>query len=206
MNIEKLQNRDYTLVIDRSGSMDEKDCPGGVSRWKYAEETTIQIAGRLQEYDPDGITVMTFAGDFDVHENTRDDGVKALFAKRGPAGGTTLAPVLKNIFTRYSDEKKAGKTKENGAIVMVITDGCPTDEDAVARTITEFTKTLSDGREEFGIEFVQVGQDGHARDFLKRLDSGLTNAKYDIVGVKTMDDLNSGKVSIQDALISALTE
>lgn len=206
MDASKLQNRDYTLVIDRSGSMDEKDCPNGQSRWKCAEETTVQIAGKLQEYDPDGITVITFAGDFDVHENTRDDGVKALFAKKGPAGGTTLAPVLKNIFQRYTDEKKASKTKENGAIVMIITDGQPTDEDACARVITDFTKTLSDGREEFGIEFVQVGQDAKARDFLKRLDSGLSGAKYDIVGVTTMDDLNSGKRSIQDALIAALTE
>lgn len=206
MDLTKLQNRDYTLIIDRSGSMDEKDCPGGVSRWKCAEETTVQIAGRLQEYDPDGITVMTFAGDFDLHENTRDDGVKDIFAKRGPGGGTTLAPVLRNVFDRYKAEKKAGNTKPNGAIVMVVTDGCPTDEEAVAREITDFTKTLVDGREEFGIEFVQVGKDTHARDFLHRLDSGLTNAKYDIVGVKTMDDLNNGKVSIQDALVSALTE
>ncbi len=206
MELAKLQNRDYTLVIDRSGSMDGKDCPNGQSRWKCAEETTVQIAGKLQEYDPDGITVITFAGDYDVHENTRDDGVAAIFSKKGPSGGTTLAPVLKNIFDRYNAEKKNGKTKENGAIVMIVTDGQPSDEDAVAREITNFTKTLNDGREEFGIEFVQVGQDAHARDFLKRLDSGLSGAKYDIVGVKTMDDLNGGKVSIQDALISALTE
>lgn len=206
MDVEKLKNRDYTLVIDRSGSMDERDCPNGLSRWKYSEETAVQIAGRLQEYDPDGITVMTFAGDFDCHENTRDDGVKNVFAKRSPAGGTTLAPVLKNIFDRYTAEKKAGNTKPNGAVVMIITDGQPTDEEAVAKTITNFTQTLSDGREEFGIEFVQVGKDNHAKDFLKRLDSGLSAAKYDIVGVTTMDDLNDGKKSIQDALISALTE
>lgn len=205
MDASKLQNRDYTLVIDRSGSMDARDCPNGMSRWKNAEETTVQIAGKLQEFDPDGITVMTFAGEFDVHENTRDDGVAAIFAKKSPGGGTTLAPVLADIFRRYNQEKKNGNTKPNGAIVMVITDGAPQDGDAAAREIVNFTQLLSDGREEFGIEFVQVGQDPAARDYLKKLDSGLTKAKYDIVGVTTMDELNAGKKSIQDALIDALT-
>lgn len=205
MDASKLQNRDYTLVIDRSGSMDTKDCPNNQSRWKNAEETTTQIAGKLQEFDPDGITVMTFAGDFDLHENTRDDGVAAIFKSKSPGGGTSLAPVLQNIFDRYTAEKKAGNTKPNGAIVMIITDGAPQDGEAVARAITNFTKTLADGREEFGIEIVQVGQDADARNYLKKLDSGLTNAKYDIVGVTTMDELNAGKKSIQDALIDALT-
>ncbi len=205
MDASKLQNRDYTLVIDRSGSMDTKDCPNGQSRWKCAEETTVQIAGKLQEFDPDGITVMTFAGDFDLHENTRDDGVAAIFSEKSPGGGTSLAPVLNDIFKRYNAEKKAGNTKPNGAIVMIITDGAPRDPDQVATAITNFTKGLADGREEFGIEIVQVGQDPGARDYLKRLDSGLTNAKYDIVGVTTMEDLNAGKKTIQDALIDALT-
>lgn len=206
MNVEKLQNRDYTLVIDRSGSMATADCPNHSTRWKYAEETTIALASKLQEFDPDGITVMTFAGDFDIHENTRDDGVSDIFKKKDPCGGTTLAPVLQNIFSRYLDEKKAGKTKPNGAIVMIVTDGEPQDEDAVARAIESFTQKLADGREEFGIEFVQVGQDRQAAAYLERLNNGLKNAKYDIVGCVTMDDLNNGKKSIVDALISSLTE
>lgn len=203
---EKLQNRDYTLLIDRSGSMSDNDCPNGQTRWACAEETTAAVARKLQEFDPDGLTVMTFAGDFDLHENTRDDGVKGLFAKKSPGGGTTLAPPLKDIFKRYNNEKAAGKTKENGAIVVVITDGEASDPDNVIRAITEFTQGLNDGREEFGIEFIQVGQDPKARSFLQKLDSGLSKAKYDIVGVTTMDDLNSGKKSIEEAILAAISE
>ena len=29
-----LENRDYTLIIDKSGSMSTKDRPGGASRWQ----------------------------------------------------------------------------------------------------------------------------------------------------------------------------
>lgn len=205
-NTEKLQNRDYVLVLDKSGSMDTADCPRGVSRWKYAQETVQAISHRLNEYDPDGITVIPFAGNHQTYENTKDAVVEKIFAENYPAGGTVLAPVLKEIFANYLTAKKAGSTKANGEIVMIVTDGCPQDEEDVAKEITKFTQNLSDGREEFGIVFVQVGKDSHARDYLKRLDSGLSGAKYDIVSVKTMDDMNDGKVSLSDALVSALTE
>lgn len=55
METEKLKNRDYYLLIDKSGSMAEKDCPGGKSRWDYCKESTLAISKKLDEYDPDGI-------------------------------------------------------------------------------------------------------------------------------------------------------
>lgn len=33
MDLEKLKNRDYVLMIDKSGSMSTPDAPNGWSRW-----------------------------------------------------------------------------------------------------------------------------------------------------------------------------
>jgi len=206
MDTEKLKNRDYVLVIDKSGSMEERDCPNNLTRWAYMEESVRAIASKLQEYDPDGITVIPFAGDHRTYENTRDDVVNKIFKENSPMGGTTLAPVLREVFDTYNRNKKAGNTKPNGQIVMVVTDGCPQDEAAVARSIVDFTKTLADGREEFGIEFVQIGRDQHAKEFLGRLDNNLSQegAKYDIVNATTMEEVE--KVGLVETLIASLTK
>jgi hypothetical protein len=39
--MSKLRNRDYTLIIDKSGSMSTKDQAGGKSRWDVMQESTL---------------------------------------------------------------------------------------------------------------------------------------------------------------------
>ena len=50
-----LENRDYTLMIDKSSSMATADEPGGKTRWELAQESTIALAQKCEEIDPDGI-------------------------------------------------------------------------------------------------------------------------------------------------------
>jgi hypothetical protein len=56
-----LEDRDYTLIIDKSGSMSTKDQIGGRSRWDVMQESTLALAAKCEEFDPDGITVYTFS-------------------------------------------------------------------------------------------------------------------------------------------------
>lgn len=203
---EKLQNRDYVLVLDKSGSMGEKDTPSGKSRWDYAKESTLAIANKVADFDPDGITLVPFAGTFKVYENTTPDKVKDVFAENEPMGGTVLAPVLKAIFTSYNTRKKAGSTKANGELLIVITDGAPTDEAQVAKEIVTFGNGLDGGDDEYGIQFLQVGKDPSAAAFLKKLDDdlGKQGAKHDIVDTKTMEDLEN--IGLTEALMAALND
>lgn len=205
VNLENLKNRDFYLVLDKSTSMETKDCAGNKSRWDSAKELTIGMANRCQEYDPDGITVVPFADKHKFYANTTPAAVEKVFKENFPSGSTIMAPPLQACFNDYLAAKAKGTAKPNGALVVVITDGAPGDEDDVAKAIVQFTKKL-DNREEFGISFLQIGQDEHARDYLKRLDSHLSSegAKLDIVNTKTMDEL--GDVGLDGALIAALTE
>lgn len=208
MDVEKLKNRDYVLVLDKSGSMVETDTPTGKSRWEYAKESTLAIAQKISELDPDGITVIPFAGSFKVYENTTPQKVAQVFQENSPMGGTVLAPVLHRIFSDYLARKKAGHAKPNGEICMVITDGQPNDEDDVAKEIVWFGNQLpaATADEEYGISFIQVGKDAHAASYLKRLDDGLSRegAKFDIVNTKTMDELEN--CGLTEALIAALED
>ncbi|BBH53975.1 hypothetical protein JCM31447_24280 [Fluviispira sanaruensis] len=46
---------------------------------------------------------------------------------------------------------------------------------------------------EFGISFIQIGDDKYARDFLKKLDDDMVSigAKFDICDTKTCDEIEN---------------
>lgn len=205
-NLEKLKNRDFVLVLDKSGSMEESDTPTGQSRWDYAKESAVAIARKICEFDPDGITFIPFAGSFKVYENTTEAALKQVFAEHSPMGGTVLAPVLKSVFDSYKERKKSGKTKANGEMLLVVTDGQPQDASEVAKTIVQFGNSLDNADSEYGISFIQVGKAADATAFLKKLDDDLTSqgAKHDIVDTKTMDEVES--LGLTETLIAALED
>lgn len=201
-----LLNRDYTLLVDRSGSMGDAAIPGGKkSRWETAKEGAIAVARKINELDPDGITVYTFANHFKRQDNVGPDAVEKIFNSDEPNGGTNLAGTLSDAVENYFTRKKNGKAQPNGESFLVITDGCPDDETAVVQVIKKAAGRL-DASKEMSITFVQVGQDAHARDYLKRLDDNLEaeGAKFDIVDVISMDDM--GDKSLMQVLSDAITE
>lgn len=203
---EALKNRDYYLVIDKSGSMTARDCAGGKSRWQSMQETVQAVAERLAEYDPDGITVVPFAGSHKWYPNTTPEKVAQIFRENEPGGSTSLAAPLSACFKDYLDAKKQSKAKANGAIVVVVTDGRPDDERDVEQVIIQHTKQLDNGDAEFGVSFLQIGKDSAATAYLKNLDEGLEakGAKYDIVDVKTSEELENSTLS--EVLLASLSD
>lgn len=126
-----------------------------------------------------------------------------IFDENSPNGSTDTARVINYYADAYLAARAKGEVKP--VILAIITDGIPDDESAVVAAIVKLTKQLK-VREEFGIQFVQVGDDAHARDFLKRLDDNLTSegATLDIVDTKTYDELEN--ISLTEALMDALTD
>jgi uncharacterized protein YegL len=206
MDQEKLKNRDYVVLIDKSGSMSENDVKGFKSRWHAAQESTLAVARQLQELDPDGITVGLFSNKTKIYENTTPDKVAQIFKENSPGGSTDLATALQTVFDGYNARKKAGQTKANGEMLIVVTDGVPDDGTAAAKAIVNFGNSLANADEEYGISFIQVGKDVSASAYLKKLDDDLTSqgAKHDIVDTKTMDDV--ADMPLTDILVAALTD
>jgi hypothetical protein len=185
-----LKNLDIEFLLDKSGSMSEKDCPGGKSRWDYAQETTLALARLADVHDPDGISVTPFAGNYKTYDGVTSQKVAQVFQENFPMGGTNTAAVLQNRLDAYFTRKAAGKAKST--LFLVLTDGEPTDRQAVANVIVDATKKM-DRDEELAIQFIQIGKDDGAANFLKFLDDGLTakGAKFDIVDTVQLVDLES---------------
>ncbi len=198
-------NRDYTLIIDKSGSMSTPDQPGGRSRWDTAQESTLALARKCEQLDPDGITLYLFSGRFKRFENITSSKVAQIFQENDPSGTTNLAAVLKHATDNYFERKGAGQTKPNGETILVITDGEPDDRKAVMRVIIE-ASLLLDRDEELAISLIQVGNDATATQFLKALDDQLqgAGAKFDIVDTITLDDMEN--YTLAEVLLNAVND
>ncbi len=200
-----LNNRDYTLIIDKSGSMSTPDQRGGRTRWQEAQESTLALARKCEELDPDGITLYVFSGRFKRYDNVTAAKVEQIFQENEPAGRTDLAGVLQDALNNYFKRKSSGQAQVNGETILAITDGEPDDRKAVMKVIIEASRRI-DKDEELAISFIQIGNDRTATQFLKALDDDLINAgaKFDIVDTLTIDDME--EMTLTEVLMNAIID
>ncbi len=200
-----VEDRDYTLIIDKSGSMSTADQPGNRTRWDTAQESTLAVARKCEQFDPDGITIYIFSGRFKRYDNVTSSKVAQIFQENDPMGTTNLAAVLQDATNQYFHRKAAGQTKPNGETILVVTDGEPDDRRAVMKVIIDASRQM-DRDEELAISFIQIGSDVTATRFLKALDDELqgAGAKFDIVDTVTMDDMEN--MTLAEMLLNAIAD
>jgi uncharacterized protein YegL len=200
-----VKDRDYTLIIDKSGSMSTPDQRGGRTRWVEAQESTLALARKCEQFDPDGITVYVFSGRFKRYDNVTSAKVEQIFMENDPVGTTNLASVLQDATNNYFQRKAAGQANPQGETIVVITDGEPDDRKAVMEVIVNTTRRL-DRDEELALTFIQVGTDAQALKFLNALDDQLQGigAKFDICDTVTMEDMQD--MSLAEVLMSAISD
>lgn len=201
--IDLLKNRDYTIIIDRSGSMSIKDTPRGKTRWEEVQESTRALAKKCDELDPDGITVYFFSTRFKRYDNVTYHKVTQIFEENDPMGSSNLAGALQDALDNYFQRKSKGETKPNGETFLVITDGEPNSHKEVINIIINATNKI-DHNQEISISFIQVGKDKKASQYLKSLDEELQiiGAKFDIVDTLNIERIK--KLSFTEVLINCI--
>ncbi len=199
-----LDQRDYTLIIDKSGSMSTIEPKSQKSRWELVQESTLALARKCDQLDPDGITVYVFSGKFRRYDNVSASKVEQIFQENEPVGGTNLTAVLQDAINDFLQRKKSKATKV-GETIVVVTDGEPNDRRSVFEIIIQASKCL-DADEELAISFVQIGNDPSATKFLKALDEQLleVGAKFDIVDTVTFDDMED--LTLTEVLLNAIED
>lgn len=202
MTNEELAKRDYAIAIDRSGSMGTPH-KHGKTRFQYAQEQTEALARKCAEFDSDGIDVYFFNNTVKSFEGVTPEKVSQIFKESGPSGGTATDLVLKEVFDKYFKKKASGSAKP--VTLIVITDGEPNDQNAVASAIVAASKKI-DVDEEIAITFIQAGDDPSARRFLESLDNDLQakGAKFDIVDTKNESEMDN--MSLEDILVAAISD
>ncbi|AFZ48502.1 von Willebrand factor type A [Cyanobacterium stanieri PCC 7202] len=201
---EIVNNRDYTLIIDKSSSLNTDDGMGK-TRWEIAQESTFALAQKCDELDCDGITIYLYSGRFRRYDNVTAGKIKDIYAVNEPMGKSDLKSVLQDALENYFQRKAEGEAKANGETMLVITDGIPDEPKEIIKLIIDATHRIDNG-EELGISFIQVGKDRKATEYFKALDDLLEDAgaKFDIVDTVTLEDMQ--QMSLSQVLLNALID
>jgi hypothetical protein len=203
--IEIDPNKQYILAGDISGSMDSTDSKcAGLTRYNYMLEKFKSFIKVSEDYDPDGPTVILFGEHVQIFRNTNLHAIDEKLSKVSFEGFTNTDKVIDEAFKLHREEKaelaKQGKAHQ-GTVLMLFTDGAPTNRAAVGRSIVAIANTI-DRREEFSIVFLTVGTIApDLQDWLTMIDDNLKEAKLDIVDVKAIED-----VTFLAAVKGALTD
>jgi hypothetical protein len=168
--------RDYILVVDRSGSMSTG------SRWNDACAAIRSLAPYVCKFDPDGITLLFFDHAIERFEEVKTkEVVEEAFSRFKPRGSTDLALALHNAFRDHFDGARGATT------ILVVTDGCPNSQSEVERVLRRAANSI-EHLDELSVSFVQIGDDRSATKFLEHLDDTLDDVKYDIVDTITAEE------------------
>lgn len=177
-------NRDYVIIVDRSGSMNINDIDKDgqrCTRWDNARRAVELLAPKVTQCDSDGVTLYLFSRQFQKFEGIKAPGqVQQIFQSNSPQGSTNLAAVLNSAF---GDFFRKGKPMT----ILVITDGEPDSEADAQREIEQASNRLRQDAD-LSVTFVQVGDDQEATRYLQSLDDKL-RCKFDIVDTVKDEDL-----------------
>ncbi|KAI9569280.1 hypothetical protein HD554DRAFT_2020640 [Boletus coccyginus] len=177
--LDMLRAYDTVIIMDDSSSMLQD------RRWEQACDALSGLAQIATTYDSDGIDIHFLNHKYGT--NVKDAmSVRQLFTHVRPHGLTPIADKLDTLVGDYVEKlERAARRKRKGDSLalkqikpvnfIVITDGAPTDEPvdsivSLARRLDHANIPLS----QVGIQFVQIGNDRGATEFLRQLDDDLS--------------------------------
>lgn len=199
--LNRLQDYHTVFVVDDTGSMQLPACGDftgvrqlprnikGPTRWEIAVEALEHIANEAVKHDESGIDLY-----FLIKSIYRKRGIKdgkevreqlGQINLRNNRGATKFEPVLRTILDSYlrayRDADEAKNVLPRPLDIIFLTDGVAIDgkktEDLIVETARQLNE-LGTYPDQVGIQFVQVGEDKNAAEFLRHLDDDL-KAKCD---------------------------
>lgn len=184
-NLEVNKGDNIIVILDVSASMGVRDTPNGETRLGFALEKTKVIALEAGKWDTDGVDGIKFGHAVTPLGKLTADGVDGILGALKPnEGSTDTAGAIREAWKLH----RAGGYQQT--VAFLITDGEPNDEGAVLSTIAGITAELKD-EHEFALSFLTVGQrSAGLAAFLQKLDDDVPGAKYDIVDVKALEEVD----------------
>lgn len=130
-----LINHDLVLIIDRSGSMKSGNGILGLSKWQWCSEQSANLAKAVTNVDS-SISIIFFNDKYKVFEKVDASDIPTLFSQYRPVGDTRLALPLQETLNNYFQKR------ERPLVILVITDGMPSDPKSIALVLNNAKQQL----------------------------------------------------------------
>ncbi len=170
--LPRLKIYDTVFLVDDSDSMLGP-------RWTTTSKVLSEIANIAVKYDKDGVDVRFFNEREEGKNLDSSEKVMELFKKVTPDGPTPTADVLEDELGQYLEKYKQKRTRKRLNLI-VLTDGEPDEIEEVEEVIVKYANQLKDlGAHslQVGVQFVQIGGDEAASEFLRGLDDDLVTKR-----------------------------
>ncbi|KAK6334560.1 hypothetical protein TWF730_003774 [Orbilia blumenaviensis] len=215
-SLSRLENFHTVFIVDDTDSMilpaygnytqQQQVPPGfqGETRWQMVVEALEHIADLAMRYDESGIDVYFMCRTRHLRRGIKKpdelhDLIKRIEIGRG-SGPTKFKPALRPILERYISSYRqavnSGQSAPRQMDLIYLTDGAASDKEATEKLIVETARTLRDlnaPERQIGIQFVQIGEDRQATEFLRHLDNDLrAQGVDDIVDTRQWHHLQPG--------------
>jgi Mg-chelatase subunit ChlD len=157
----------------------------GMSRWEFVQSQTMALAKQTQQIFPHGVMLVLFSSHCKVFQNVDLRQIPNIFSANHPWGSTNTAEALDQPIEDYLNRRQATGGHVKPLVIAVITDGMPTNPDALRRLIINTTHRVGNAHE-IRITFLQIGTERKGFEELDELDRYLVNegARFDIVDTK----------------------
>ena len=205
-NAKLISSYNLELLVDRSNSMHKPDCPGGLSRWEWCGQQAGQVAKSLAPFTPNGLTIVPFAGDYNVFEHATPQHIDRMFTNINLQSGTRLfEPLTERLDTYFAYRKPNSKP----LLIVIVTDGIPSprfEPALVKQTLIEASQKMK-YENEVVVIFCQIGgEDRFGQRYLTDLDQNLMNygAKYHFVHSVSFDVLQ--ETGLGPAIVSQIKQ
>lgn len=160
----RLNPYDIVVIIDNSGSMNERDCPGGLSRWQWCARQTLDASRQLKAALKRPITLALFSEHYKIFPRSDYLALSTAFNVNSPGGGTYLSKPLRAVFDDYFQRKASGSVRK--LLVQIITDGEPSDKGACL-DLLEATAAKIGSSCEIRVSFIGIGTDREGQEILQ---------------------------------------
>lgn len=222
---EPLARRDLVVFVDKSFSMNTRDCPhtageipvndrspgflggnpGSISRWRWTAGQTMSLSRELASVKPEGFRLVLFNDWRTVHDSVKPADIPAIFMSTKVGGSENTVVFLAEELNQYMARKRQNPEGTRPLTVVILTDGLPDDRANLPSVLIQAANQMASPAD-IKVLFIQVGQSDKGGDFLAGLDDNLVSkgARYDIVDHRSFDEVV--RTGVGQAVLEAIKE
>jgi len=222
---EQLANRDLVVFVDKSFSMNTRDCPhtageipvndrspgflgsnpGSISRWRWTAGQTMSLSRELAAVKPEGFRLILFNDWRTVYDSVKPADIPAIFMSTKVGGSENTVVFLAEELNQYITRKSQNPEGTRPLALVILTDGLPDDRANLPSVLIQAANQMA-SPEDIKVLFIQVGQSDKGGDFLADLDNNLVSkgARYDIVDHRSFDEVV--RTGVGQSVLQAIKE